>query len=62
MALAALLWAAGTALLLAQSDKPLALPEEKHIRNVRQVTFAGENAEAYFSADGRLLIYQSAEK
>ena len=60
VAIVALLWAASGALLLAQSDKPLALPEEKHLRNVRQVTFAGENAEAYFSTDGRWLIYQSA--
>lgn len=32
---------------------------EKHLRNVRQLTFGGENAEAYFSADGRWLIFQS---
>lgn len=34
-------------------------PEEKHLRNVRQLTFAGQNAEAYWSPDGRSLIYQS---
>ncbi|HXE75034.1 MAG TPA: hypothetical protein VNN18_05260 [Candidatus Xenobia bacterium] len=60
VALTALVWAAGSLLLFAQSQKPLALPEEKHLRNVRQVTFGGENAEAYFSADGRWLIYQAA--
>jgi TolB protein len=32
---------------------------EKHLRNVRQLTFGGENAEAYFSGDGRSLIFQS---
>jgi len=37
----------------------LATPEEKHLRNVRQLTFGGSNAEAYFSADGRRLIFQS---
>ena len=37
----------------------LALPQEKHLRNIRQLTFGGENAEAYFSADGRKLIFQS---
>ncbi|MEK6333886.1 MAG: hypothetical protein AABM67_02995 [Acidobacteriota bacterium] len=37
----------------------LALPQEKHLRNIRQLTFAGENAEAYFSGDGRKLIFQS---
>lgn len=37
----------------------LATPEEKHLRNVRQLTFGGQNAEAYFSADGKKLIFQS---
>src|ERR1700690_2023553 len=34
-------------------------PEEKHLQNVRQLTFGGSNAEAYFSADGKRLIFQS---
>ena len=33
--------------------------EEKHLRNIRQLTFGGQNAEAYFSADGKKLIFQS---
>ena len=37
----------------------LALPGERHLRNVRQLTFGGENAEAYFSFDGCLLVFQS---
>jgi len=37
----------------------LATPQEKHLRNVRQLTFGGSNAEAYFSADGKKLIFQS---
>ena len=37
----------------------LAAPEEKHLRNVRQLTFGGSNAEAYFAADGKRLIFQS---
>jgi Tol biopolymer transport system component len=32
---------------------------EKHLADVRQLTFGGENAEAYFSPDGKKLIYQS---
>ena len=32
---------------------------ERHLRNMRKLTSGGENAEAYFSADGRRLIYQS---
>jgi Tol biopolymer transport system component len=32
---------------------------EKHLRNIKQLTFGGENAEAYFSFDGTKLIFQS---
>jgi TolB protein len=42
----------------AAKPNSLALPEEKHLRNVRQLTFGGQNAEAYFSADDRQLIFQ----
>src|SRR6188472_863301 len=38
---------------------PLVLPGERHLSNVRQLTFGGENAEAYFSFDGRRLSFQS---
>ncbi len=38
---------------------PVHWPGERHLANVRQLTFAGENAEAYWSADGRKLIFQS---
>jgi Tol biopolymer transport system component len=34
-------------------------PGESHLRNIRQLTNGGENAEAYFSHDGRKLIFQS---
>lgn len=37
----------------------LSTPEEKRLHNVRQLTFGGQNAEAYFSADGKKLIFQS---
>ncbi|MFL5381609.1 MAG: hypothetical protein ACJ8GN_03720 [Longimicrobiaceae bacterium] len=33
--------------------------DEPHLRNVRQLTFGGENAEAYFSYDGERLIFQA---
>jgi Tol biopolymer transport system component len=32
---------------------------ERHLTNVRQLTFGGQNAEAYFSADGGELILQA---
>jgi Tol biopolymer transport system component len=38
---------------------PVLWPGERHLANVRQLTFAGENAEAYWSADGRRLVFQS---
>ncbi len=57
---------------LAQSDKPLGAqgsakdypkltldPREKHFGDIRQLTFGGENAEAYFSLEGKKLIFQS---
>ncbi|MDH5566370.1 MAG: M28 family peptidase [Myxococcales bacterium] len=33
--------------------------EERHLRNLRQLTFAGENAEAYFAPDGQSLVFQA---
>src|SRR5437773_1945616 len=36
-----------------------ASPDEPRLRNIRQLTFGGENAEAYFSHDGKRLIFQS---
>lgn len=32
---------------------------ERHLANIKQLTFGGENAEAYFSFDGKQLIFQS---
>jgi Tol biopolymer transport system component len=34
-------------------------PIEKRLKNLRQLTFEGQNAEAYFSGDGKRLIYQT---
>ncbi len=41
-----------------ESAASLAFPGEAHLANVRQVTFGGQNAEAYFSGDDRQLIFQ----
>jgi TolB protein len=32
---------------------------EPNLQNIKQLTFGGENAEAYFSSDGKKLIFQS---
>ncbi|NNG11686.1 MAG: hypothetical protein HKM88_00395 [Halobacteria archaeon] len=52
-ALAAGVWANGI------TGADLAYPNEGHLANLRQLTFGGQNAEAYFSHDGRELIFQS---
>jgi Tol biopolymer transport system component len=33
-------------------------PDERHFRNLRQITFGGQNAEGYWSPDGERIIYQ----
>ncbi len=37
----------------------LRYPNEVNLRNLRQLTFGGNNAEAYFSFDGKSLVFQS---
>ena len=47
----------------AQQPQPVASqPGESHLTNIRQVTFGGENAEAYFSRDGQWLTFQSTRE
>lgn len=43
---------------LAQGSMVPAVPGEVHLSNVHQLTSGGQNAEAYFSASGKLLIFQ----
>lgn len=35
---------------------------EKHLKNVQQLTFGGENAEAYWSFDNKMLTFQRRDK
>ncbi len=44
---------------LVHSQEERARPDEKHLKNVQQLTFGGENAEAYFSPEEDKLIFQS---
>jgi TolB protein len=37
-------------------------PHERHFRNLRQLTFEGQNAEGYWSPDGTRLIYQHMDE
>lgn len=57
---------AALAMAAAPIDAVPALPRrasadsgETHLANLRQLTFGGQNAEAYFSADGTRLVYQA---
>lgn len=34
---------------------------ETHFKNLKQLTFGGDNAEAYFSPDGKYLVYQRTD-
>ena len=43
-----------------EAEKPsLIYPEEGHLKNMRQLTFSGDNAEAYWSFDDAKLVFQS---
>ncbi len=42
----------------ANSNDTVLYPDEKHFKNIQQLTFGGDNAEAYFSFDGKWLIFQ----
>ena len=49
--------------LLVRAEDPLPRPpnepQEKRLQNLKQLTFGGQNAEAYFSFDGSKIIFQS---
>lgn len=58
-----------TFLLSAQNNIPtfntatlLYAGEEKHLSNVKQLTFGGDNAEAYFSFSGQQISFQATNK
>jgi Tol biopolymer transport system component len=36
----------------------LLFPDETHFKNVQQLTFGGDNAEAYWSYDGKYIVFQ----
>ncbi len=37
-------------------------PQEKHLKNIKQLTFGGDNAEAYWSFDGKDIVFQANTK
>ena len=55
-------WLIAVGSLVAAQDPlpvPPTGPRERHFQNLKQLTFGGQNAEAYFSFDGRKIIFQS---
>lgn len=40
------------------ANDTLHYPEETHFRNIQQLTFGGDNAEAYWSYDGKYIVFQ----
>jgi len=52
--------------VLAAAQDPLSLKPavtaEVHLQNLKQLTFGGQNAEAYFSFDGTKIIFQSTRQ
>ena len=44
------------------NSNPLIYPEEVHFKNMKQLTFGGENAEAYWSFDDSKLIFQATNE
>jgi TolB protein len=47
---------------IAQTTDSLRYPEEKHLKNLRQLTFGADNAEAYWSFDSKNITFQSNNK
>lgn len=41
-----------------QADTSILYPQEKHLKNIKQLTFGGDNAEAYFSFDNKMITFQ----
>lgn len=43
---------------LTSTSDTLLYPEEKHFKNIQQLTFGGDNAEAYWSFDSKSIVFQ----
>lgn len=49
----------GLLILCPDTGSSQTLPQERHLPNIRQLTSGGKNAEAYFSFDGKKLVFVS---
>ena len=46
-------------IIFSQTNETIKYPEEKNFENIKQLTFGGDNAEAYWSFDDSKLVFQS---
>ena len=53
-----IVWGAAPITSVPTGADTLLYPDEKHFRNVQQLTFGGDNAEAYWSFDGKHIVFQ----
>ena len=44
--------------LTIEKKDTLAYPQEKHLKNMKQLTFGGDNAEGYFSFNSDMIVFQ----
>ncbi len=47
---------------LTTAQDTLRFPQEVHLKNVKQLTFGGDNAEAYWSFDDKKVVFQATNK
>ncbi|MCX6292358.1 MAG: hypothetical protein NT126_11430 [Bacteroidetes bacterium] len=45
-----------------EEDSAVHYPMEKHLKNIKQLTFGGDNAEAYFSFDDTRVVFQATNE
>jgi TolB protein len=51
-----------TTKVFTKSSNVILYPQEKHLKNIKQLTFGGDNAEAYFSFDNKKITFQATNK
>lgn len=49
---------AATTVIAQQPSDSIQYASEKHFKNIQQLTFGGDNAEAYWSYDGKYIVFQ----
>ena len=45
-----------------ENSTPIHYEKESNLKNIKQLTFGGDNAEAYFSYDNQYLVFQATNQ